>query len=97
MNRQAIGSVTSIEMDIARPSVLYLKAGLFLLGGTLASTILLLEHPTLKVAAMLLLAVWCCTRAYYFAFYVVQHYIDPSYRYAGLGSFLRYAWRRRSR
>lgn len=30
----------------------------------------------------------------YFAFYVVEHYIDPGYKYAGLLSFLRYLTRR---
>jgi hypothetical protein len=34
-------------------------------------------------------------RADYFAFHVVQHYIDPRYRFAGLISFMRHAWSRR--
>ena len=77
-------------MDIKSPRVLYLKAGLFVLGGVLASTILLIDHPSWKVAGLLLLAVWCFARAYYFAFYVVQHYIDPRFRFAGLMAFVRY-------
>ena len=81
-------------MTLTNPKALYLKAALFLLGGVLASVGLLLEHPTLKVALLLALAVWCFARAYYFAFYVVQHYIDPAYRFAGLGAFVAYAWRR---
>jgi hypothetical protein len=86
-----------MNMDITNPRVFYVKAGLFVAAGTLASAILLLEHPTLKIAAMLAIAVWCFARAYYFAFYVVQHYVDPTYRFSGLGSFLRYALRRRKR
>jgi hypothetical protein len=82
-------------MDITSPRVLYLKAGLFVLGGVLASTVLLIDHPSWKVAGLLLLAVWCFARAYYFAFYVVQHYADPGYRFAGLWSFVRYALRRK--
>ena len=78
-------------MDITNLRVLYLKAGLFLLGGGLAAAGVLLERPTLKVAVLLALAVWCFARAYYFAFYVVQHYADPGYRFAGLLSFVRYA------
>ncbi len=69
---------------------MYLKAGLFLLIGACASTLILLECPTFKVAILLALAVWAFARAYYFAFYVIEHYIDPSFKYAGLGSFLRY-------
>ncbi|MCL4206976.1 MAG: hypothetical protein KJ000_31220 [Pirellulaceae bacterium] len=73
-----------------------MKGGLFLLIGTVASVLLWLESPSLKVALLLLLAVWAFCRAYYFAFYVIEHYADPGYRFAGLVSFLRYAWRKRT-
>lgn len=33
-------------------------------------------------------------RAYYFAFYVIEHYIDGSYRYSGLADFARYFLRK---
>lgn len=82
-------------MDITSPRVLYLKGGLFVVAGTLAAGLILLEHPTLKMAALLALSVWCFARAYYFAFYVVQHYADPGYRFAGLWSFVTYMMRRR--
>ncbi len=81
--------------DITSPRLLYLKGGLFLLSGSIAALLLLLETPTLRTAALLALSVWCFARAYYFAFYVVEHYIDPSYRFAGLGSFVRYSLARR--
>jgi len=29
---------------------------------------------------------------YYFAFYVIQHYVDPAYRFSGLWSFVCYWW-----
>jgi uncharacterized RDD family membrane protein YckC len=77
-------------MDIKNPKLLYLKASLFILTGLLASAAILLIDPALRVAGLLLIAIWSFCRAYYFAFYVIQHYIDPSYRFAGLGSFLRY-------
>ena len=81
--------------DITNPRLLYLKGGLFVLTGLFASVLLLVEAPSLKVAALLAVAIWCFARAYYFAFYVVQHYADPGYRFAGLWSFARYAWARR--
>jgi len=34
--------------------------------------------------------VWAFCRFYYFAFYVIQHYVDPSYRFSSLLSFLHY-------
>jgi hypothetical protein len=81
--------------DITNPRLLYLKGGLFVFGGLLASGLLLLECPSLKVAALLAVAIWCFARAYYFAFYVVERYADSGYRFAGLWSFARYAWARR--
>jgi hypothetical protein len=83
--------------DITSPRLIYLKGLLFFLTGALAAVLLVLETPTLKVAILLLLAIWCFARAYYFAFYVVQHYVDPGYRFAGLVDFARYALRKRGK
>lgn len=80
--------------DITNPKLIIAKGFLFLLAGALAAAALLLEHPTLKVAFLLGLAVWCFARFYYFAFYVIEHYVDPGYRFAGLGSFAWYLLRR---
>jgi hypothetical protein len=81
--------------DIKDPRLIYLKGFLFLLAGILASAALLLEHPDLKVAFLLAMAVSCFARFYYFAFYVIEHYVDGSYRFAGLGSFAMYLLRKR--
>jgi hypothetical protein len=81
--------------DITNPGLLYVKGGLFVLTGLCASVLLLLEAPSFKVAALLAVAIWCFARAYYFAFYVVEHYVDPGYRFAGLWSFAQYVWARR--
>lgn len=77
-------------MEIKSVKLLYLKGGLLLLGGALAAATILLEFRSLKLAALLAVCIWCFARAYYFALYVVQHYADPSYRFAGLWSFARY-------
>jgi hypothetical protein len=81
--------------DIKSPTMLYVKAGLFVVTGAVASFLILLDHPSAKVALLLGLAIWAFARAYYFAFYVIQHYVDPSYRFAGLWDFAKYALRRR--
>ena len=83
-------------MDLARPSLLYLKGGLFVVTGSLAAALLLLDGFSWRRAALLAVCVWAFCRAYYFAFYVVQHYVDPGHRYAGLVAFARYLWRRRN-
>jgi hypothetical protein len=82
-------------MDLKNPRLIYLKAGLFVLLGLLACAGVLIESPNFRTAALLILAIWAFCRAYYFAFYVIQHYIDPQYRFAGLGDFLKYLFRRR--
>ena len=81
--------------DLRDPRWMYLKAGLFLLLGGLSAGLILLDSPHLRTLALLGLTVWAFCRAYYFAFYVVQHYADPGYRFAGLLDFAKYLWRRR--
>jgi len=81
--------------DLKNKKLIYLKGFLFLFGGIVASLIVLLEHPTIKVALMLAVAVWCFCRAYYFAFYVIEHYVDSNYKFAGLSSFVKYFFRKR--
>jgi hypothetical protein len=82
--------------DITHLAWIKAKGILFLVVGILAATLLLVERPSWKVALLLALSVWCFCRAYYFAFYVIEHYVDPSYRFSGLWSFIRYWLRRKS-
>jgi hypothetical protein len=81
--------------DLKNPSLIITKGLLFLGLGLLASTLLLLEAWNIKVLVLLAIAVWAFCRFYYFAFYVIEHYVDPQYRFAGLWSFFRYLLRRR--
>lgn len=80
--------------DISNPKLLYLKAGLFVLGGAMAAGLILLDSPSLRTATLLALSIWCFARAYYFAFYVIEHYVAGEYRYAGLGDFFIWSWKR---
>jgi hypothetical protein len=81
--------------DIKNPRLLYAKGALFVLSGVMAAGLILVEHPTIKVALLLGIAIWCFARAYYFAFYVIEHYADPGYKFAGLWSLVRYLLRKR--
>jgi hypothetical protein len=76
--------------DLANPTVIKVKGLLFLFLGLLSAVLLFLEHATVKVALLLVLTVWCFCRFYYFAFYVIERYVDPSYKFSGLLSFARY-------
>lgn len=80
--------------DLKSPRLIYLKGWLFLLTGFVAAGLVWCERPTGKVALLLAIAVWSFCRFYYFAFYVIQHYVDPGYRFAGLWDFLKYLLRR---
>jgi uncharacterized membrane protein len=81
--------------DITNPRWLYAKAGLLLFAGLFASVLLLVEAPSWRVAGLLAIAIWAFCRAYYFAFYVIQHYVDPGYRFAGLIEFVKYVRRKK--
>ncbi len=83
--------------DLRSAKLMYLKAVLFVVIGVVASALLIIDDPRWRTAMLLALAIWSFARAYYFAFYVIEKYVDPTYRFAGLTSFLRYlvAGRRR--
>jgi hypothetical protein len=68
---------------------------LFLLLGILTSVLLILANPTWKTALLLALAIWCFCCFYYFAFYVIEHYVDPNFKFSGLISFARHLFQRR--
>jgi hypothetical protein len=72
------------------------KGLLFLVLGFFSATLLLIERPTLKTGFLLAVAVWSFCRFYYFAFYVIEHYVEPGYRFSGLLSFARFLVQKRS-
>ena len=76
--------------NLTSPFWIKFKGILFLLVGMAASVLLILELPTLKVAVLLAVTVWCFCRFYYCAFYVIEKYVDPGYRFSGLFSFAKY-------
>jgi hypothetical protein len=81
--------------DLASAKLIYLKAALLLAIGTVSAAQLLLAHPAVETAALLVLAIWAFARAYYFAFYVIEKYVDPSFRFSGLFSVAKYLLSRR--
>jgi hypothetical protein len=82
-------------MDLQNPKWMYLKAALFVGIGVLCFGFVWLDSPKLSTAAFMLLMIWAFARAYYFAFYVIEKYIDPTFRFAGLVDFVRYMVHRR--
>lgn len=79
--------------DLQNPRLMYFKAILFLVIGMTSGFLLWTQVPTLLTFLLVVLVAWSFSRAYYFAFYVIEKYIDPKYRFAGLLDFIRYALR----
>src|SRR5437667_5917896 len=83
--------------DLKNPRLIKAKGLSFLVIGMAAAVLLILEQPTVRVGVLLAISIWCFCRFYYFAFYVIQHYVDPGYRFSGLIAFFRYLVQRRKR
>lgn len=77
--------------NLTDPRLMWLKGGLFVAIGLIASGLLIAQLPDLRYGLLLAIIIWAFCRAYYFAFYVIEHYVDPEYRFAGLIHFARYA------
>jgi hypothetical protein len=83
--------------DLTNPRFMYVKAILFLVIGTTSGFLLWSQTPSIMTILLVILVAWSFSRAYYFAFYVIEKYIDPKYRFAGLFDFIRYSFRRRKK
>ena len=81
--------------DLQSKRLIILKGFLFLLAGIVAAATLLGENFTARNALLLSIAIWSFCRFYYFAFYVIEHYVDPNYKFSSLWSFARYWFKRR--
>jgi hypothetical protein len=76
--------------NLTDPRWITFKGLLFLFQGLLSAALLILQFPNWRVVVLLALAIWSFCRAYYFAFYVIEHYVDPGFRFSGLWAFARY-------
>jgi hypothetical protein len=81
--------------DLSSPFWIKFKGLMFLLIGIVAAILLFLDCPTWRTAGLLALASWSFCRFYYFAFYVIEKYVDPGYKFSGLISFAKYLFQRR--
>jgi len=84
-------------MNDLPPFWIKVKGRLFLALGVASAGMLIALHPTLATAVLLAIAIWSFCRCYYFAFYVIEHYVDPSFKFSGLCDFALYVFRGRRR
>jgi len=89
--------MTAMLGDLTSSRLIIAKGILFLVMGLIAAGLLILDHPDLRSFVLLLICIWSFCRFYYFAFYVIQHYVDDRYRFTGLISFVGYLLRRNRR
>ena len=80
--------------DLKHRTLIFIKGFLFLVLGVISAGLLLLDRPSAKTGFLLTVAVWSFCRFYYFAFYVVERYLDSSYRFRGLISLVLYLARK---
>ncbi|CAN5327884.1 hypothetical protein BH11PSE11_BH11PSE11_29210 [soil metagenome] len=70
--------------DLKSKKLIVAKGVLFLALALASFGLLLIQMPSWEVLALLLLLAWASCRFYYFLFYVLEKYVDPSLRYAGI-------------
>jgi len=83
------------QTDLKHPALMYAKAVMFILIGITSFALVLAETPSLRNTVLLLLMIWSFSRAYYFAFYVIEKYIDSSYKFSGLFSVVTYLFNKK--
>ncbi len=79
--------------DLQSARLMWLKAVLFLAIGGVSAALVWAEVPRWRTAGLLVLMIWSFCRLYYFALYVLEKYVDPQFRFAGLISVARYLLR----
>jgi hypothetical protein len=88
--RPACSKLQRAMKDLTDPRWIKLKGVLFLIIGMASAVMLILEQRSLKAGVLLAISIWCFCRFYYFAFYVIEHYVDPGFKFSGLWSFAVY-------
>lgn len=76
--------------DLKNPKWMYAKAALLLVIGAMTFGLLLLPQGLWAKVAFQAVMIWAFARAYYFAFYVIEHYVDGRYRFSCLIDFLKF-------
>ena len=82
--------------DLKSKNLIILKGFLFLLCGAVAAVTLLAENWNPRNALLLAIAIWSFCRFYYFAFYVIEKYVDSTYKFSSLWSFVMYWFKKRA-
>jgi len=80
--------------DLTSPGWIVAKGVLFAVLLLASGGLLFWAAPSIRSAFLLVVLVWSAARFYYFLFYVLEKYVDPRLKYAGLWALLREIGRR---
>ena len=83
--------------DLKSRPLIVAKGVMLLITAAMCAYLILSELPSMRVAVLLLVLVWASCRFYYFLFYVLERYVDPSMRYAGIWALLQELFNRNTR
>jgi len=78
--------------DIVSTRLMFVKAVLFAVTVILSGGVLFAVAPQLSTIVLLGVFGWACARTYYFVFYVIERYVDPTFKFSGIASALRFIW-----
>ena len=76
--------------DLKSKSLIVAKGLLFLVIVLITVSALFALSPDWLTAVLIVLLIWASARFYYFLFYVLEKYVDPSLRYSGIPDLLRH-------
>ncbi len=74
--------------DLESKNWIVAKGVLFLLLAFGAAAGLLIQSLRIETALLIAICVWASCRFYYFLFYVLQNYVDPTFKYRGIFDLL---------
>jgi len=75
--------------DLKSKPLIVLKGILFLAIVLTTSASLYILNPDWLTALLIVLLIWASARFYYFLFYVLEKYVDPTLKYAGIGDMVK--------
>ena len=75
--------------DLISSKTMVFKAALFLVLATLCGIGLWLRARQISTILLIVALAWSAARVYYFLFYVLHMYVDPTLKYSGLLSLVR--------
>jgi len=70
--------------DLESKNWIVAKGVLFLLLALGAAAGLLIQSLRIETALLIAICVWASCRFYYFLFYVLQNYVDPTFKFRGI-------------